>query len=391
MKTIELIYFNAGGGHRAAAQALQAVMLEQARPWNVRLVNLFDVLDPQGLFRRITGMAPEDYYNKRLARGWTLGLAQELKLLQGLIRMTHTTLQRQLEAHWLATEPDMVVSLIPNFNRALCESLNAALPGVPYVTVMTDLADHPPHFWTEPGLPQHLVCGTPKAVAQAREMGHDSSLIHLSSGMILRPDFYRPPPVDRTARRVALGLPAEAPIGVVLFGGQGSNVMQRIATLLPTTPLILLCGHNRALAARLRGLPAAAPRVVVEHTPDVASYLHMGDFFIGKPGPASVSEALHCGLPVIVTRNALTMPQERYNTEWVQELGVGRVLKSFAGIADAVDELKRCLPELRARVRCLDNRAVFEVPEILADILRAATALRPWSPARQLDVVNAAH
>jgi hypothetical protein len=31
------------------------------------------------------------------------------------------------------------------------------------------------------------------------------------------------------------------------------------------------------------------------------------------------------------------------------------------------------------------------VPEILADILRAATALRPWSPARQLDVVNAAH
>jgi len=388
MKTIELIYFNAGGGHRAAAQALQAVMLEQRRPWNVRLVNLFDVLDPQGLFRRITGMAPEDYYNKRLARGWTLGLAQELKLLQGLIRMTHSTLQRQLEAHWLAAEPDLVVSLIPNFNRVLCESLSAALPGVPFATVITDLADLPPHFWIEPGLPQHVVCGTPKAVAQAREMGHDSALIHLSSGMILRPDFYRPPPADRAERRVALGLPADAPVGVVLFGGQGANVMQRIATLLPGTPLILLCGHNRALAARLRGLPAAAPRVVVEYTPDVAGYLHLGDFFIGKPGPASISEALHCGLPVIVTRNALTMPQERYNTDWVHELGVGRVLTSFAGIAEAVDEVRHCLPGLQARVRCLDNRAVFEVPEILADILHNAAAVQPWSPALELDVAN---
>jgi hypothetical protein len=378
MKTLELMYFNAGGGHRAAAQALHSVMLQQGRPWQVRLVNLFDVLDPQGLFRKITGMAPEDYYNKRLAHGWTLGLAQELKLLQGLIRMTHATLLRQLEAHWLAAEPDMVVSLIPNFNRALCESLGAVLPGVPFVTVITDLADHPPHFWIEPGLPQHLVCGTPKAVAQAREMGVDAERIHLSSGMILRPDFYEPAPLERPALPAELGLPADAPVGVVLFGGHGASVMQRIATLLPRTPLILLCGHNRVLAERLRALPAAAPRVVVEYTADVAGWMRLGDFFIGKPGPASVSEALHCGLPVILTRNAWTMPQERYNTDWVRELGVGRVLKSFAGIAEAVDEVVRDLPGLRARVACLDNRAVFEVPEILADVLRSAAVAQTW-------------
>jgi hypothetical protein len=391
MKTIELIYFNAGGGHRAAAQALQAVMQQQRRPWQVRLVNLFEVLDPQGLFRKITGMAPEDYYNKRLAHGWTLGLAQELKLLQSLIRMTHTTLLRQLQAHWLAAEPDLVVSLIPNFNRVLCQSLGAALPGVPYVTVITDLADHPPHFWVEPGLPQHIVCGTPRAVAQAREAGVDDVRIHQTTGMILRPDFYRPPPADRAERRIALGLPADTPTGVVMFGGQGAKVMQRIATLLPGTPLILLCGHNRALAARLRALPATAPRVVVEHTADVAAYLRLGDFFIGKPGPASVSEALHCGLPVIVTRNAWTMPQERYNTDWVREQGVGLVLKSFAGIADAVAEITRHLPEWRARVAGLDNRAVFEVPEIVAGILQAASVARRWAPAQQADVVATSH
>ncbi len=86
LQTIDLVYFNAGGGHRSAATALEAVLREQGRPFHVRLVNLFEVLDPTGVFRRTTGMNPEDYYNKRLARGWTLGLAQELKLLQALIR-----------------------------------------------------------------------------------------------------------------------------------------------------------------------------------------------------------------------------------------------------------------------------------------------------------------
>ena len=107
--TIDLVYFNAGGGHRAAALALQEVVLEQQRPWTVRLVNLAQVLDPDDRFRRLTGIAPEELYNMRLAHGWTLGLAKELKLLQGMIRLGHAALARTLSQHWLATEPDMVV------------------------------------------------------------------------------------------------------------------------------------------------------------------------------------------------------------------------------------------------------------------------------------------
>ena len=93
-----------------------------------------------------------------------------------------------------------------------------------------------------------------------------------------------------------------------------------------------MCGHNQALAARLQAQPAQAPRVIVGYTTEVAKYLRLGDFFIGKPGPGSLSEAVHCGLPVIVTRNAWTLPQERYNTDWVREQGVGLVLDSFAGV-----------------------------------------------------------
>jgi len=374
-RTVDLVYFDAGGGHRASALALQASIARAALPWTVRLVNLREVLDPKMSFRRMTGMDPEDYYNKRIARGWTAGLAQELKVLQAMIRWWHGPTVRVLQQHWLRTEPDLVVSLIPNFNRGLHESLAAALPGVPFVTVLTDLADHPPRFWIDKGLDQHLVCGSAHAVQQARDAGHAPDRIHASSGMLLRDDFYAPPPADRAAERRRLGLDPHRPTGIVLFGGQGSKAMRDIAKRLPDTQLILACGHNAALADALRALPARAPRLVLGFTPDVARTMHLADFFIGKPGPGSLSEAVQMHLPVIVVRNRWTLPQERYNTQWVREHGVGLVLPSFAKIDRAVAELVADLPRYRAATQRLRNRAVFELPGLLRDILERSEHL----------------
>ncbi len=371
MHTVELVYFNAGGGHRAAAQALAAVAAQQQRPWRVRLTNLFEVLDPQQYFRRFTGMAPEAYYNARLARGWTLGLAQELKVLQASLRLLHPTLVQRLQRHWAAGEPDLVVSLVPNFNRALGESLASTLPGVPFMTVLTDLADHPPSFWIEPSVEQHLVCGTDRAVAQAIAMGCAPDRVHRVSGMILRPEFHAPLAVDRPRERERRGLEPYALTGVVMFGGHGSSEMLDIAEWLADVPLILMCGHNTRLAARLRALPARAPRAVVGFTPEVAGWLRLADFFVGKPGPGSLSEALHCGLPVVTTRNRSTMPQERYNTDWVREQGVGLVLKSFDELPQAIGTLRERLPVLHERVARLDNRAVYEVTALIARLLDA--------------------
>lgn len=372
-RTVDLVYFNAGGGHRASALALQAAIHRAGLAWTVRLVNLREVLDPKDSFRKLTGMDPEDVYNKRLARGWTLGLAQELKLLQGMIRWGHSTLLRQLQQHWLATEPDMVVSLIPNFNRALCQALASTLPGVPYVTVLTDLADHPPNFWIEKGLDQHFVCGSPKAVQQAREAGYADDRIHASSGMLIRSAFHDAKPIDRAAARIARGLEPDRPTGIVLFGGQGSKAMLGIAKRLSDTQLILACGHNAKLARDLRALPSRAPRLVLEFTPDIAHYMQLADFFIGKPGPGSLSEAVQMRLPVIVVRNRWTLPQERYNAQWVREQALGLVCASFAKVEKAVDELTLHLERYQAATRGIRNEAIVELPRILESILDGRT------------------
>jgi hypothetical protein len=368
MKTIDLVYINAGGGHRAAAIALEMAICEQRSDWNVRLVNLFEVLDPQDLFHRATGVKPEHYYNARLARGWTLGLAQELRVLQALIRISHKSLRDRLRRHWQRTKPDLVVSLVPNFNRAMYQASSIACPNAPYVTILTDLADFPPHFWIEKHQAQHVICGTPRAVTQAYAAGHDSAHVHATSGMIISPNFYRNLNVDRCAERQKLGLDPERLTGLVMFGGHGSRVMRGIAKRLDDTQLILVCGHNDALAAKLKSMPAAAPRVVVGFTTEMSYYMQLSDFFIGKPGPGSISEAIHQQLPVIVVRNAWTMPQERYNTEWVERNGAGVVLESFKDIRLGVAEVTDHIERYRANISGMRNRAVFEIPAILEKI-----------------------
>jgi UDP-N-acetylglucosamine:LPS N-acetylglucosamine transferase len=369
LPTIDLVYFNAGGGHRSAALALEAVIREQGRPWAVRLVNLMQILDPQDVFRKTLGIEWEDLYNTRLARGWSLGLAQELKFLQALIRLAQPAMASRLRRHWRRTKPDMVVSLIPNFNRPMYDGLTGARPAAPYVTILTDFADLPPHFWIEPGQAQHFICGTPKAVAQAHAMGYGLGRVHAVSGMIVRPDFYRESRIDRRAELIKLKLDPDRPTGIVLFGGHGSKAMQGIARRLEDIQLILICGHNAALAERLEAMPSAAPRLVVGFTPKVRDFMQLSDFFIGKPGPGSISEAIQQGLPVIVVNNTWTMPQERYNAEWVAETGAGIVLDSFKDIRAGVDQVIARLPELRTRVARIENRAVFEIPGILDRLL----------------------
>ena len=368
LKTLDFVYFEAGGGHRAAANALKSVIAEQQRPWQTRLVNLQEILDPLDIFRKYTGIRMEDVYNLLLKKGWTLGSPQLTVLMHALIRLYHRGQVRLLKKFWAQGERDLVVSLIPNFNRALRQSL----PSTPLVTILTDLADYPPHFWME-RQEQYLICGTQKAVEQAAALGYPREHVFRTSGMILRPDFYRPAAVDRAAERKRLGLDPNRTTGLVLFGGEGSSAMLHIAKRVTNeAQFIFICGRNAKLADRLRGLPAKFPKYVEGFTNQVPYYMQLSDFFIGKPGPGSISEALAMRLPIIVERNEWTLPQERYNTDWIRENQLGVVLKSFRDIDAGLRELlePRNFERFRRNAAAIENRAVFEIPEILASLLQ---------------------
>lgn len=380
MPRIEFVFFDAGGGHRAAATALEMAIQAGRKPWEVRLTNLQELLDELDILKRYFNIRIQDFYNEMLRTGWTLGSPQLMRVLQLVIRAYHRPTVKLLEKHWRETNPDMVVSFVPHFNRAMGESYGRAFPERPFVTILTDIADYPPHFWIERQL-QYLVCGSDRAVEQAHSMGHTDDRISRASGMILHPRFYEPPVEDRLAERAKLGLRADLPTGLILFGGHGSKAMLDIADCLDRSnlelQLILICGKNDKLRDALRAQKSRLPRFVEGFTSKVNHYMQLADFFIGKPGPGSVSEALAMRLPVIVECNAWTLPQERYNAVWIVEKEVGIVLKNFRRIDEAVAQLIQpaTLARYRENAAAMHNRAVFEIPEMLEKILNEARSV----------------
>ena len=374
---IVIVYIDAGGGHRATATALTEVFQQQGRPWSVELLNADDVLDPADPPFRIVGMRTNDFYNLMLRRGWTIGTTQLLPVVHGICRLLHPRQVRLLRARWKQLQPDLVVSLIPHLNRALFESLRAEFPNTPFVTILTDLADYPPHFWIEPQA-QHFICGTPRAASQARAIAPNVRQVWPVSGMIIHPRFYEPcgpASGDRATERQRLGLDPKLPTGLVLFGGYGSRCMIKIARTLAASParaqLILLCGRNDSLQRKLCSLRLPFPVHVQGFTRELPYFMRLSDFFIGKPGSGSISEALAMGLPLIVKSDLTTIVQERYNVKWIEEQGVGLPLPRIRNLPRTIEVLLE--PErynaMRARIRAMNNRAVFEVPGILEQIL----------------------
>ncbi len=374
MHNLTIVFHDAGGGHRSAAGALKTMLEGQYQPWKVTLLNLQELLEPIDFVHRATGLRIQDGYNLLLRKGWTRLTPPLLSVFQRTIQLHHSRIVRILRKHWAANPTDMVLSVIPHFNRCLAQSIRAEMPHAAFVTILTDLADYPPNFWIMPES-EFIICGSQRAKQQALAMGHAQNRVYETSGMILKPSFYRKPEMDRAEERVKLGLKPDLPTGIVMFGGHGSASMLEIAKRLDESrqamQLIFLCGHNLDLAAKLRSQGMTKPAVIEGFTTKVDAFMALADFFIGKPGPGSISEALQFGLPVIVEHNARTMPQERYNGTWLVEKQLGMVVQDFRDIAPTVEQLleETTFAAFRRNVNAYKNYAIFEIPLILDQVM----------------------
>jgi len=204
----------------------------------------------------------------------------------------------------------------------------------------------------------------------------------------LRPDFYVTDNSNPIELRKEMGLQPDLPTAIVLFGGHGSKIMYDITEQLDAADLplqlILICGRNEELAAKLQARQWKMPVHIVGFTKEVHKLMRAADFLIGKPGPGSIAEAMVRKLPVLIECNVWTLPQERYNAQWVQEKRVGVVLKSFRDVVLGARQMldPATLAEFRKNVAAQNNRAIFEIPEILAKLLgEASEASRSRQPA----------
>jgi len=399
---INVVTGQGGGGHYATYRALKAVAERRNLPWEFQVTDMDDIItglsqagEIQNAYEKF-GFSGHDLYNLMVKGGWTWLWPLKMRLNKLMVKMNHQIGVKIFTEHWQKQQPDLVVSVMPLYNKGLYESLQTAQPGTPYVTVLTDFADCPPAFWFDPEAGNTVVCGTQRATEQAQSLQISPNRIVKSSGLVIHPSFYEKADLStakRIAQRQALGLSADKPTGLVMFGGNGSKVMleiaERLEALNDQVQLIFMCGRNQDVANALRAYSGPQRRAVVEFVDDMADYMRLSDFFIGKPGNVSVSEALAMNLPVITECSWLTMSQEKYCAQWVKEQGVGLVISKFDKIAQAVEQMiqPQTYAQCKLNLAGLNNQAVFEVADLIEDILAAKSMAKRTAEAETAEML----
>jgi 1,2-diacylglycerol 3-beta-galactosyltransferase len=362
---------DAGGGHRAAANALVAAAQAERR-FRLHVASLQEVLEPLDVLKRTTGLSIEGAYNALLRGRRTRHLVALLRVLQAAIRLRRRALVDRVAAYLSARRPDVVVSVIPNFNGVIRDAVAASLPGVPFVVLLTDFADFPPRFWIEPGV-DRLIVGSDQAADQAVPRDRVSRV----SGMVLHPRFYpRAGTASREGVRHELQVPDDAFTILVLFGGKGSAEMLPLSGALlredPGWRVIAVCGENTTLYDSFAGLEAGVDGRLrrLGFTNRVADLMAASDVLVTKPGPGTLAEAFHQQIPAIVTRDVRTIPQERFNARFLEQRGLGLLVSHWSRIPAAVGRMARdadLFERTHANLAALPpNRAVYEAIEVIA-------------------------
>ena len=247
-----------GGGHRSAARAVSQA-LERAWPGRFQPVICDPVAGPgcprpQRWIVRLYGPCI------RLTP-WLWGFFWRLTNSQRAVRWLYATLfapvARVTAAAVADGTPAVIVAFHPMAIRPALTARDRHAPGVPVVTVVTDLVTA--HWaWRDSGPDQVIV---PTAAAgwhywqdrpgdgRCREAG-----LPVAAGFVAGP----PGPAERLALRRSLGLPGERFTVVMTGGAEGSGrIYRRAAAVLrhcPDVHVVAICGRIGHLRRRLARL-----------------------------------------------------------------------------------------------------------------------------------------
>lgn len=375
MKRIDIVYFDAGSGHRSAAKGLERALAAARPDWRVRMVNVVDVFAPNRQFHCIV-KAGIGYFNWLLKREKIF----DLKGLINLSLMFHDFLSplgiRQISGFWAEDPPDAVVSVTPMYNPALYRSVRSINPRAVCITIPVDFEEVRSRYWFTPKVEQHYLVATDRLEEQSRKARIPDSFIHRIPGMPIDPEFYefsQPEYMDVAHELERLGLDPELPTGVASFGGQGSVLLGEIARRLARSDLklnmVFLCGRHAAVYEELSNLDTPYRKLVLSYSKETPIYYHrLADFVIGKPGSMTITEALVTRTPLIAIKSRGMRPVQRGNEEWLRSRGVGRIVDQMDDLAPAVRDIVTSR-RYRQNAKREFHRGVFDAADLVCSLL----------------------
>jgi 1,2-diacylglycerol 3-beta-galactosyltransferase len=178
----------------------------------------------------------------------------------------------------------------------------------------------------------------------------------------------------RDSVRTELGL--EGNLFTVLLSGGGEGIGNILALVKAVAQaglgvqLIMVAGRNRKLRERLEERVWEVPVYISGFTERMAVLMQAADCIITKAGPSTISEALVCGLPLIIT--GAIPGQEEANVDYVVRSGAGiyaptpekavAVLRELIASPETVGEMRKAAWQLA------DPQAAAEAARLIVSL-----------------------
>ncbi len=410
-RTILFLIADTGAGHRSAANAMRnAIMLisqKQQEEWRARQqeqegagtereattepppptyrIEIVDVFEEYGHFPVREGVklyGPAVRHSPRLY-GRVFHWSNETWSVSAMKAFISPLVYSGLLRLFMDVQPDVIVSVHPLLNHFTVRVLQDLGVHIPFITVVTDLVSiH--HAWFAPGVDACIV-PTEEAKQLYLARGLDSERVHVL-GMPIDPKFTRPVASKEDLRK-KLGLEAGMPVILLVGGGEGSggllDAVRAISRARLPAQLLIVTGRNRRLYTYLQRtrLSLHVPAKVFGFVQNMPELMHASDVIVTKAGPGTISEALACDLPIVLS--GYIPGQEEGNVDYVLKHGVGTLARDSIELVDTLRKLLKpgsdLLREQLERAKQLSRpRASFDIAECILSYLPAPGAASVW-------------
>ena len=316
-----IVMSDTGGGHRSISLALEEALVrlvpERVEP---RIVDLFALEQPT-VFDRI----PRLYSPMIRYVPWLYGRVfhfANYPLVYHTIRARAAgSLLPKVRRLLITDQPAIIVSAHPLCNWFVLRALDQLAWDVPVLATVTELVTvH--RAWVEPGITHYT---TATAVARETVLRYGAPPSRVSSpGLPIHERFGRVGAAPAEIRR-ELGLDPDRFTLLVAGGGDGTGGLDKLVTAIDRTgldaQLIVVCGRNERLRAKLQSTPLTFPAKILGFARNMPDLMQAADAVATKGGPQSIVEALATGRPIVVIGS---LPgQEEGNAAFVEAHGVG--------------------------------------------------------------------
>jgi UDP-N-acetylglucosamine:LPS N-acetylglucosamine transferase len=284
---VVIISASVGAGHDGAATELARRL--QASGFLVDRHDFLDLLPVplgkllSGGYHRLLAWAPSGYQRIHTATAQARRPGPAVRtLLRSAERRTLRTVTADTHA---------VVATYPGASQVLGTLRRRGRLSVPALTYLTDFSVHP--LWIAPGIDAHLAVH-PVPARQARAQGATAVTV---TGPVCGPWFAPATAAMRRAARARFGLPEQSALALLVAGSWGVGPVELVASEIQDSGAavpVVVCGHNHALADRLRrnGIHAYG------WVEDMPGLMQACDVLVQNAGGLTCLEAFATGLPV---------------------------------------------------------------------------------------------